>query len=363
MADDFYKRLGVTKSASEVEIKKAYRKLARKYHPDATGGDPKLEERFKQISEAYAVLSDPKERQKYDHLGAAGYANAGGVNIDPSQFKDIFGDIFGGGGGGASSIFESLFGGGGGGSPFGGGGGSPFGGGGGSPFGGGGGSPFGDMFGGGGGSPFGGGGSPFGGGQPEKLDLEMKLNMSFLQAIEGTSIKFPYQRKVRCRTCGGRGRGQTGQACYSCQGRGIEQKKQQLTVNVPKGARNGDKLKLQKKGNIGRQGQKGDLMLEILVQTDPRFKRDGENITIKKTISAVEAIVGTEIEVENFDKNIIRFHVPSGIASGKKLRARNKGITRGKKTGHLFIELVIDASKDTLSRKLLKQLKTSLSTK
>ncbi len=341
MNDDFYERLGVARDATESEIKKAYRSLARKFHPDVTGGDAASDEKFKQISEAYAVLSDPKERQKYDQFGSAGFSGASG-GIDPEMYEHLKNMFRGGGGFGGGSPFGGFSGGGGGG--FGGGGGG-FGGGGGG-FGGGGGSPFGDLFGGG----------------RQRLDVDMKFGMSLEQAVKGSSTKFQYRRKVRCRGCGGKGAAFGGGACPTCGGQGMVVKTQTLTVKVPQGARDGDKIRLKGKGNHGRQpGQAGDLVLELQVQEDPRFHRDGEHLTTVATISAVEALVGTKVEVETLD-GAVTLRVPPGVASGQKLRARGKGVTRGNKTGHLFVELKIDAGRDALSDELIAQLRETLST-
>ena len=338
MNDDLYELLGVSKTASEDEIKRAYRKLARKYHPDRNPDDADAEAQFKKISAAYAVLSNAEQRAKYDKYGADGLREG----FDPDAFKNAFHgfeDLFGGGqgvrfnfgGGGGPNTFDlnDLFGGFAGAQSGQGG------------FGTGG-------FGGGGFSGFGGGFAPTAGAPPKGRDMTLGLKASFEQAVGGFSTKFTYKRPTRCGSCGGDGM-VSGGVCRSCGGRGLVEQPKTLTVNVPSGARNGDRIRLKGKGGQGRAtGRDGDLVLELNVAPHETFRRDGNNLVITVTISAVDALLGTSINVDALD-GTVKVTVPGGVASGNKLRVAGKGVKRGKSQGDLLVELQIDASLDSLT--------------
>ena len=311
---DFYETLGVSRDAKDDEIKSAYRALARKLHPDRNPDDAEAEAKFKEVSEAYSVLSDGDKRAAYDNYGKA---NGGHHGFDPSQFEEIFGR--GGGGGGVKFNF--------------GGGGAQFGG-----------VDFQDLFGGG----FGG---PQARGPAKGDDINLKLRASFVQAAEGFATKFTYDRPTVCYACKGNGQVQRN-VCSTCGGRGIVPRSKTLSVNVPAGAKDGDTIRLRGKGGQGRRGApSGDLVLNLMVDDHASLRREGNDLVAAVTVSAIDALLGASVEVETLSGGI-RMTVPAGAKSGTRLRARGKGITRGKKTGDLLVEISIDASLDTLDEPL-----------
>lgn len=289
---DFYDVLGVAKDASEAEIKKAYRSLAKKHHPDRHPGDPAAENRFKEISEAHDVLADPEQRQQYDQIRAMGTGARFAGGAGGGGFEDMFGDAFGGGrtrgpGGSGSFTFEDLFGGGGG-------------------FGGGG-------FGGGG---FGGQPGGYGGFQqpPAKgEDMAATTTVSFRDALEGTT--------VRLRRSGG---GTT-------------------TVKIPQGVRDGQKLKLRGKGHSG-PGGAGDLILTVSVGTHPVFSREegSEDLAITVPVSFPEAALGATIHVPTPQGGTVSLRIPEGTSSGRRFRVKGRGFTRGANTGSLIVTIEVD---------------------
>lgn len=325
---DFYTALGVDKDADTAAIKKAYRKLARKYHPDQNKGDPGAEERFKEISEAYSVLSDPEQRKQYDAIRAMA---GGGARFSAGSggFEDLFGGMFSGGGGaggaqfsgtGFEDILSDLFGGGRGGRA-----GGPFGGrasydshG---PFAGA------SQDGGFGGGPFGGGtfnGQNFAGDprfssapRPTKgSDLKAAASLSFRQALKGTEIRL---------TVGG----------------------STVTARVPAGVKDGQKIRLAGKGRPGTNGgAAGDLVVTVNVAPHPVFRRDGDNLRMTLPITITEATLGGALEVPLLDGSTVTVKVPAGTSSGAVLRVRGKGVTTAKSTGDLLVELQMVAPSD-----------------
>jgi molecular chaperone DnaJ len=317
MADELYKALGVAKGASEDEIKKAYRKLARKYHPDRNPGDKEAEERFKEISAAYDVLSDPEKRKEYDA-----------------------GPAFGGFGGGQG--------------PFGGSGGA----------GGFGGFDFGDLFGG-VGSVFGrGGGRGAQPQQPRGRDLETEVSLGFDQAINGTQISVTVPKQSRCETCHGSGAkpgtapvtcprcegrgviaqgqgffsisqpcpqcGGSGQIvedpCPNCGGSGLTQQSKRYKVNIPAGVKDGTRIRLAGKGEDGpRGGPPGDLYVTTRVASSPVFKRlDDGNLEVAVPITVPEALRGGTIEVPTLS-GTKKIKVAPGTKHGTIQRLRGEG--------------------------------------
>ncbi|MFT6400054.1 MAG: molecular chaperone DnaJ, partial [Bradymonadia bacterium] len=250
---DFYAELGIAKTATEDEIKKAYRKLARQYHPDVNDA-PEAEDRFKRISAAHAVLSDAEKRAQYDRFGVDGLKGSPGGFGDEINLEDIL-SAFGVGG-------------------FGGGGGA--------------GSPFGGGF---AGNPFGGGGF----GQARKGgDLELTLRMTFAQALDGFTTKFSYRRPSKCKACAGRG-GQGQSACAACRGAGLVESQKSLTVNIKEGAAKGDKLRIRGKGAAGRGGgPAGDLILTLDVEHTGDLRREGLNLVAEAAVSPLDALLGTK---------------------------------------------------------------------
>ncbi len=300
---DFYAELGIAKTATEDEIKKAYRKLARQYHPDVNDA-PEAEEKFKRISAAHAVLSDADKRAQYDRFGVDGLKGSPGGFGGEINLEDILSAFgvggFGGGFGGA-------------------------------------GSPFGGGF---AGNSFGGGGF----GQARKgKDIELTLRMTFEQALEGFTTKFTYRRPGKCKACGGRGvRGQS--ACPACRGAGTVEAPKSLTLNIKQGAARGDKLRLKGKGAAGRGGgPSGDLVLTLDVESHGSLKREGLNLVCEVSVSPLDALLGTKVAVSRLDKTL-KVSVPAGVASGKRLRIPKKGVTRGDRSGALLVAIKIDAN-------------------
>jgi len=337
VAEDLYKVLGVSKKASDEELKKAYRKLARKYHPDRNPDDPKAEERFKEVQGAYDTLSDPEKRKQYD---------AGGM--------------FGGFGGRG---------------PFPGGGGQ-----GGGGFGGFGAGDLGDLF----GSIFSRGGG--GRAQPQAVrgrDLETEISLSFDQAVNGTQVTVAVPKAERCETCKGsgarpgtspvtcprcEGRGVDSQSqglfsisqpcpqcggagqviedpCPTCGGSGLTQQTKRLKVNVPAGVKDGGRIRLAGKGEAGpRGGPPGDLYVVTRVQASPVFRRlDDGNLEVAVPITVAEALRGATIEVPTLD-GTKKIKVPAGTRHGTVQRLRGEGPPRpgGRGRGDIRYRLEIE---------------------
>ncbi|MGA2925419.1 MAG: molecular chaperone DnaJ [Solirubrobacteraceae bacterium] len=338
---DYYKLLGVGKNASEGEIKKAYRKLARQYHPDRNPGDKKAEERFKQISQAYDVLSDPDKRKAYDRSGGAfgGFGMPGG--FDPSNlggsFSDILSNLFGGGGSGGGSA------------------------------------------GGRGGSVRGGRGGQT---QQRGRDLETEVSLTFEQAVNGAQVPLAVPTSQPCPTCSGSGAkpGTTPKVCPVCHGRGVEAQSQgifsisqpcsnchgsgtviedpcptcegtgaqrnvrKLRVNIPAGVRDGSRIRLTDKGEAGvRGGAPGDLYVITRVAESPVFKRVGENLEVEVPLTIPEAVRGAVIEVPTLNGSK-RLRVPRGTKHGTVQRLRGEGPARLGAKGHgdIHYRFVID---------------------
>jgi len=286
---DFYAVLGVSKSADGTEIKKAFRKLARTLHPDHNPGDAKAEAKFKEVGEAYAVLSAPEQRQQYDQLRAmtggarfsAGPAGNGGPN---GGFEDLFGGMFGGAGTGrgpARARYTQQ----------------------------GGGAGFEDILGGLFGGAAGGGG---GFRQPRPgVDLAATTTLPFRQAVEGSTV-----------TLGVEGRN--------------------VTARIPAGVRDGQKIRLRGKGRPGELGgPAGDLVVTVRVSPHPVFTLDGNNLRLNLPVAFDEAALGATVTVPTFDGETVRLRVPEGTPSGRVLRARGKGITTSKGTGDLLVTVQV----------------------
>ena len=388
---DYYEILGVKKSASADDIRKAFRKLARKYHPDVNPGDKAAEEKFKALSEANDVLSDPKKRKIYDQVGF--YSD----NIDPATAEAYAraGGAQGGGGfpgGGAPDGGQGV--------PF------DFGGfdfsdlvdnaargarrsGSGS-----GGSSFRDIF-----------GSIFGGGQsaaqteqgPEPgTDLEYQVNVPFWTAIRGGVMRLNISRHDVCPTCHGQGSLEapgkcpecngTGQitqtggrmkfnvqcprchgtgknltVCPTCHGEGTVMKTEPLEVRIKPGTRDGQRIRLPGKGNAGSHGgAAGDLYAIIRTEEHPIFRRDGDDIYLTVPVSSTEAALGAKIEVPTIDGRAL-LKIPPGTQSGQKLRLREKGVPSATKEGVRGDEIVeitvtVPMPRDERTKELLREL-------
>ena len=371
---DYYELLGVTRKAPVKDIRTAYRKLARKYHPDLNPGDKSAEEKFKQIQEAYDVLSDTKKRQMYDQFGhnvpgqgappppgAGGYGGGGpqGVPFDFSGF-----DFGGGGAGGPGGQGQ------------------------------GGGPSFRDLF------------SQFFRGQGAAAqreeeseagsDLEFHIDITFAEAMRGTVKKLSFTRldvcsvchgdgyqpgdEKTCPTCGGTGRvtqtsgkmrfqvacsrcGGTGKLhtlCKNCGGEGRVQKVETLDVRIPPGAHTGSRVRVAGRGNAGtRGGPPGDLYIVMNVQPHPFFERRGDDLYTAVPITVSEASLGAKVEVPTIDGRAL-LKVPQGTQNGQKFRLREKGVmnTRKNKRGDEIVEVVIQAPKvhDERTKELLREL-------
>ena len=327
MADkrDYYEVLGVEKSATEDELKKAYRKLAKKYHPDVNPDNPEAEAKFKEAGEAYQVLSNPETRAKYDQFGHAAFDGTGG-----------YGGGYGAGGFGfdVNDIFESFFGGG-----------------------------------------FGG----FGGGRSSKgpqrgADLRYTIDITFEEAVFGAEKEFSITKKVSCDTCEGTGSkskssvrcsacngtgqvqvkqntpfgqfmnvktcdkcGGTGKTisdpCPDCKGKGVTRKTVKINVKIPAGINNGQAISMAGFGEPGlRGGPAGNLLVSVRVKPHKTLVRDGYDIFIEKTISVSQAILGDVIKVETID-GMVDLSIPEGTQSGVSLRMKGRGVPVLQSTG------------------------------
>lgn len=321
---DFYEVLGVSKTASDDEIKKAYRKKAKEYHPDLHPGDKEAEGKFKEVNEAYEVLSDPEKKSRYDQFGMAG--------VDPNFNPGGFG---GGGFGGGFSDFGDM--------------------------------DLGDLF----GSFFGGG---FGGGQrrsggPQKGEsLRVALNLTFEEAAFGCEKEISLNRNDTCPDCGGSGcahgsqpetcpdcggqgvvRVQRGggsfsfvstapcpkchgtgklikDPCPTCSGAGAVRKNKRITVSIPAGIDDGQAISLRGQGNAGKNGgPAGDLIVAVSVRPHPKFQRDGSTVYLTQSVTFPQATLGAELEIDTIDGKV-KWTLPPGTQTGSTFRLRGKGI-------------------------------------
>ena len=280
---DFYAALGVPKNADDAAIKKAYRKLARQYHPDQNAGDSKAEAKFKEVGEAYAVLSDKEQRQQYDAIRALGGGGARFQAGGPggAGFEDIFGGMFGGPGstqfGGASHTRAGGAGG------------------------------FEDILSG----MFGGGGMGFGGAgrtrRQRGADLEAATTLEFRTATEGATVEL-----------------------------GVDGKK--VTTRIPAGVNDGQKLRIRGKGRPGMGGgEDGDLVLTVHVKPHPVFSLSGRDLKLTVPITFVEAALGAQVEVPTLTGEPVTVKVPAGTPSGRVLRVKGRGVVTPKGTGDLLV--------------------------
>ncbi len=355
---DYYKILGVKKDASPAEVKKAYRRLARKHHPDINPGDKASEEKFKQIQEAYSVLSDPDKKRSYDRFGDqratgqaggfdfGGFSSRGfGGNVSAEQFSsfgDLFSEFFGGAGGGTRTSA---------------------------------------------------------GARPTKAqDLEYHVSIPFLEAIRGTRMRISYNRQAQCTVCGGKGstrgsvpmrdcptcggRGQVQQRsgvmnisvpcsrcggsgqiaagdCAECGGDGLIQMAENLDVKIPAGVNNGSRVRLPHRGNAGAfGGPPGDLYLVVKVQPHEFFEREGRDVVCQIPVTLPEAVLGARIEVPTVD-GTAWLNIPEGTQSGQKFRLRKRGAPDLKGEGRgdqiVVVRLVIPPVGDEKSKDLLRE--------
>jgi len=368
---DYYEALGVPRSAAGDDIRKAYRRLARKHHPDLNPGDKAAEERFKKVQEAYDVLSDPKKKQMYDQVGfysESGFPGAGagprqgpGMDFGGFDFTDFMAQS--GAGAGHRTQADPGFG-----------------------------SKFHDLF-----SQFFGGRSQEETAQPERGgDLEYALNIDFWQSIRGTQIRLNVNRHDVCPGCGGTGSGAGSAAvcpqcngtgnvnqmvgamkfslgcprcngtgrlksgCTTCHGDGRVVKTEPVEVRIPAGVQSGSRLRVPAKGNAGTMGAPtGDLYITVRVEPHAYFRRDGDTIEIQVPVTVSEAALGAKIEVPTIDGRAL-LKIPQGTQTGQKFRLRQKGVenTRKGARGDQIVEVVIQAPKanDERVREILREL-------
>jgi molecular chaperone DnaJ len=371
---EYYETLGVDKKAVADDIRKAYRKLARKYHPDLNPGDKSAEDRFKQVQEAYDILSDPKKRQMYDQVGfysengfsgAGPFGGGGGRRQQPDMdFTGFdFGDAFSNAGsaGGRGTRTDSTGG-------------------------------FRDIF----SQMFSRGGTSEPRPEPEKgSDLEYAMDIDFWQAIKGMQAKLNITRYEICETCHGSGSTGTGEVtcpqckgtgkvtqmagamrfdltcprchgsgklknvCPTCGGDGRVAHSETVEIRIPPGARNGSRLRVPGKGNAGTLGgPPGDLYITTRVADHPFFRRDGDDIEITVPVTVWEAALGAKIEVPTIDGKA-ELKIPQGAKNAQKFRMREKGITRANgQRGNQIVELSIQAPdpRDEKTRELLREM-------
>jgi molecular chaperone DnaJ len=352
---DYYDILGVNKSASKDEIKKAYRTTAFKFHPDKNPGNKVAEEKFKEASEAYGILSDDKKKSNYDQFGHAAFQGGGGQGFsgfDTSSFSDIFEDIFG------------------------------------------------DFT---GGSSRGTGGRSSG---SRGNDLRYDLSISLEEAYKGLEKKIKYTTYKKCNDCKGSGaepgskpivcdycdgkgkirsnqgfftvqqtcpqcggNGETiSKACSNCQGNGKVQSNENVAVKIPKGVDDGTRIRISGRGEAGtKSGGNGDLYLFISIQNHSLFKRSEENLFFELPITFTDAALGTNIEVPCIDGSKVKVKIPEGTQYGKQLRLKDKGmpILRRSSYGDLYIRIIpeIPVSLSKRQKELLEEFRELESSK
>jgi molecular chaperone DnaJ len=327
---DYYEILGVARDCSEADVKKAYRRLAMKHHPDRNPGNPESEAHFKEAKEAYEVLSDKDKRAAYDRFGHAGVQGGqgmgggfgGGADAFSDIFGDVFGDIFGAGRrGGRNQVFRGA-------------------------------------------------------------DLRYELELTLEQAVAGDSVTLdipaqvectrctgkgaePGSQPITCKSCGGVGQVRIAQGffsiqqtcpscggagatidkpCRDCSGRGRVRKSKTLSVKVPAGVDNGDRIRLAREGEAGRNGgPPGDLYVDITVQAHPIFTREGQNLSCEVPVSFATAALGGSVEVPTLDGNVT-LKVPAETQSGSLFRLRGKGVrsVRESGLGDLFCRVQVE---------------------
>ena len=319
---DYYKILGVSKDATEKEIKKAYRNLARKYHPDANPDDPKAEERFKEINEAHEVLSDPEKRRKYDQFGSQwqNYARAGGGNVDDfvrqwssgqpgrggvhtrTVSPEEFAQMFGGGAGGFSDFFETLFGGG----------------------------------------MRGGGFDPFGG-----SGRGAAYTQTPSRPVRGRDIEQPVEISL--------------EEAYRGATRILQHNGERLEVKIPRGVKTGSRVRVAGKGEPGLNGgPPGDFYLRVKVLPHPRFTREGDDLRVKVPVDVYTLMLGGEVQVPTLDRPLM-LTIPAGTQNGKVFRLRGQGMPKLRKPderGDLYavIDAQIPRNLSEEEKKLVRQL-------
>lgn len=347
---DYYEVLGVSREASSDEIRKSYRQCALKYHPDRNPGDKAAEEKFKEATEAFSILSDDQKRQMYDRYGHAGLGGSGGVDFSNvgigdilSQFQDLFSDFFGGFSG------------------------------------------------------FGGGRSSRGPERGQNVQVDVALTLEEVMTGVKREVEVvgaapcetcsgsgaaPGTSPQRCNACGGsgqvasqrgfivfastcgqcRGTGKTvASPCEACKGHGHVEKRRKVLVNIPGGVDSGVQLRLSGQGMPGRPGAPaGDLYVQIHVQDDPRFERDGSDLILHESVSFSTAALGGKIEVRLPDKSTASVHLESGTQPGSLITLRGRGLPRLDRSGgrgdlHVVVNVVVPKKLSRKAKKLLEE--------
>ena len=332
----YYEILSVARDADAAQIKSAYRKMARTYHPDQNQGDPDAEAKFKEVGEAYSILSDPEKRAAYDKFGHAafeqGRGGGPGAGVDPADiFGDIFSEFFGGARGGRRQ------------------------------------------------------------GPARGADLRYDLDISLEDAFNGREMEInlpgkelcdrcdgsmaePGSSPETCGTCQGRGRVRVQQGfftmergcpkcsgrgtvikdpCRQCAGQGTVQKDRTLSINIPAGIESGQRIRLTGEGDPGPQGGvAGDLYIFVEVEEHPLFERDGPNLYCRTPVPMVKAALGGDIEIPTIDGNRSRITIPEGAQTGRRMRLRGKGMPtlRGGAHGDLYVELFVETPQKLSAR-------------
>jgi len=342
---DYYEVLGVSKGADEKDVKKAYRRVAMKYHPDRNPDDPEAEDKFKEASEAYEILMDGSKRAAYDQYGHAGVDSSMGGGFGGSNFGDIFGDVFG------------------------------------------------DIFGGGGRGR---------GGPKRGSDLRYTLDITLEKAVKGATVEIRVPSLSTCETCDGfgakkgsspatcgtcggagqvrmqqgffqvqqacpacRGRGKTiTDPCGTCRGQGRVEKTKTLSVKIPPGVDTGDRIRLSGEGEAGPEGgPSGDLFVQMSVKQHPIFERDGKNLYCEVPITFVDAALGGDLDVPTLDGRV-KLKIPAETQTGKLFRLRGKGVkpVRGGSVGDLLCQVEIETpvKLNKAQKELLEELRRSL---
>ncbi|MGC9070215.1 MAG: molecular chaperone DnaJ [Elusimicrobiales bacterium] len=330
MAKDYYRILGVSRNATQDEIKSAFRKLALKYHPDRNPGNKEAESKFKEINEAYDVLSNPEKRRMYDTYGEEGLKEGfGGFSSQGFETFGDFSDIF-------DNVFESFFG---------------------------------DIR-----------------GERKRRrrgeDLKYEIEITLEDAFKGTKLDFEYERLDvcdvcggkgaksssslrKCPMCGGKGRVQYSQGffsftqtcpqchgegkvitepCNDCSGRGVKNKKNKISIKIPQGVEDGTLLKIRGAGDVGDGGYNGDLYLEVKIKHHHHFEREGSDLIYVANVDVFDAVLGTEIEIPVIDGGRVKIKIPPGTQHGKILRVNEKGMyyPNSKKRGDLLVKVFVN---------------------
>jgi molecular chaperone DnaJ len=323
---DYYQILGVARSANREEIRKAYRKLARTYHPDVKPGDKNAEEMFKEISLAYEVLGDADKRKLYDEFGSDGLAtgfdadrarayrngqsaSAGGFEFHPDDLDGLF----------SFDGFENLF-----------------------------------------------GGGRFAGQRARRgKDIESDMEIDFLDAVRGFQANLSIQRPISCSVCGGIGAKTEGATtpCAACRGNGRVVRTESVRVNIPSGAETGKRIRVPGKGADGRRGgPPGDLYIMPRVRSHPLFIRSGRDLTMDLPISIGEAVRGALIKVPT-PMGAVEVKVPAGAQSGQLLRIKGKGVQAhgNSEAGDLYLRLLVRVPKGVTEDEIIEKLERAYS--